>query len=73
MVGVPPSCELLGGFAIGARASLLWYHSANAKCQRALCTHPMPGYKQRKVKKKGSKGQGPGLTFVSNKQDATFV
>ena len=36
MVGVPPSCALLGGFAIGARVSLLWQHSANAKCQRVL-------------------------------------
>ena len=24
--GVPPSCALLGGFAIGARVSLLWQH-----------------------------------------------
>jgi len=29
-----PSCALLSGFAIGARVSLLWQHSANAKCQR---------------------------------------
>jgi len=36
MVGVPPSCALLGVFAIGARVSLLWQHSANAKCQRVL-------------------------------------
>jgi len=36
MVGVVPSCALLGGFAIGARISLLWQHSANAKCQRVL-------------------------------------
>jgi len=27
---------LLGGFAVGARVSLLWQHSANAKCQRVL-------------------------------------
>jgi len=32
----PPSCALLGGFAIGARVALLWQHSANAKCQRVL-------------------------------------
>ena len=25
--GVPPSCALLGGFAIGARVSLLWQHT----------------------------------------------
>ena len=38
---VSPSCALLGVSAIDARASLLWQHSANAKCQRvhvlALC------------------------------------
>ena len=33
---MPPSCALLGGFAIGARVALLWQHSANAKCQRVL-------------------------------------
>jgi len=36
MVGVPPSSALLGGFAMGARVSLLWQHRANAKCQRVL-------------------------------------
>jgi len=36
MVGVPPSCALLGGFAIGARVTLQWQHSANAKCQLVL-------------------------------------
>jgi len=30
--GCPPSCALLGGFAIGARVALLWQHNANAKC-----------------------------------------
>jgi len=34
--GVPRSCAVLGGFAIGARVSLLWQHIANAKCQRVL-------------------------------------
>jgi len=29
---MPPSCALLGGFAIGARVALLWQHNANAKC-----------------------------------------
>jgi len=27
---MPPSCALLGGFAIGARVALLWQHYANA-------------------------------------------
>jgi len=36
MVGVPSSCALLSGFAIGARVSLLWQHRRNAKCQRVL-------------------------------------
>ena len=30
--GMPPSCALLGGFAIGARVALLWQHNANEKC-----------------------------------------
>jgi len=34
--GVHSSCALLGEFAIGARVSLLWQHSENAKCQRVL-------------------------------------
>jgi len=29
VVGIPPSCALLGGFAIGARVALLWQHNAN--------------------------------------------
>ena len=33
---MPPSCALLGGFAIGERVVLLWQHNANAKCQRVL-------------------------------------
>jgi len=37
--GCPPSCALLGGFAIGARVALLWQHSANAKYQRVLSTY----------------------------------
>jgi len=40
MVRVPPSCALLGGFAIDAR------HSANAKCQRVLCARSMLGLLQ---------------------------
>jgi len=27
---MPPSCALLGGFAIDARDALLWQHNANA-------------------------------------------
>jgi len=27
---MPPSCALLGGFAIGARVALLWQHDGNA-------------------------------------------
>jgi len=27
---MPPSCALLGGFAIGAQVALLWQHNANA-------------------------------------------
>jgi len=29
---MPPTCVLLGGFAINARIALLWQHNANAKC-----------------------------------------
>jgi len=32
MVGMPPSCAPLGGFAIGAGVALLWQHNVNAKC-----------------------------------------
>jgi len=34
--GLPRSCAVLGGSAIGARVSLLWQNSANAKCQPVL-------------------------------------
>ena len=27
---MPPSCALLGGFAVGARVALLWQHYGNA-------------------------------------------
>jgi len=33
---MPPSCAVLGGFAIGARIALLWQHNANAKCYRQI-------------------------------------
>jgi len=38
MAGVPYSCALLRGFAIGARVSLLWQHSAEREMSAsALC------------------------------------
>jgi len=43
MVGVPSSSALLGGFAIGARVSLLW-HSAERKMSASACTRSMPGF-----------------------------
>jgi len=44
MVGVPSSCTLLGGFAIGARISLLWKHSvAEREMSASACTRSMPG------------------------------
>jgi len=35
---MPPSCALLGGFAIGARVALQWQHNANRsyKCEREM-------------------------------------
>ena len=33
---MPPSCALLGEFAIGTQVSLLWQHSPNTKRQRVL-------------------------------------
>ena len=38
VVGMPPSCALLGGFAIGARVALLWQHNAKCsyKCEREM-------------------------------------
>jgi len=42
---MPPSCAVLGGFAIGARVALLWQHNANAKCLRVhACTRSMPTF-----------------------------
>ena len=43
MVGVPPSCAVLDGFAIGARVSLLWQHSAEREMSASACTRSMPG------------------------------
>ena len=34
----PPSCALLGGFAIGARVSLLWQHSGEREISASACT-----------------------------------
>jgi len=33
---MPPSCALLGGFAIGARVALLWQHNANRSYKLAF-------------------------------------
>jgi len=33
---MPPSCALLGGFAIGARVALLWQHYGNARQSPAV-------------------------------------
>ena len=43
MVGVSPGCALLGWFAIGARVSLLWQHSAEREMLASACTR-MPGF-----------------------------
>jgi len=44
MVGVPPGCAVLGGFAIGALVLLLWQHSAKREMSVSACTHSVPGY-----------------------------
>jgi len=36
---MPPSCALLGGFAIGARVALLWQHYGNAWQSPAVIRH----------------------------------
>jgi len=42
--GVPSSCALLGGFAIGGgRISLLRQRSAEREMSASACTHSMPG------------------------------
>jgi len=35
---MPPSCALLGGFAVGALVALLWQHNANPSytCEREM-------------------------------------
>ena len=43
MVWVPSSCALFGGFAIGARISLLWQHSTEREMLASACTRSMPG------------------------------
>jgi len=35
---MPPSCALLGGFAIGARVALLWQHNVNPSYKLATIT-----------------------------------
>jgi len=44
--GVPSSCALLGGFAIGARVSLLRQHSPERKmsARASACTRSVPGF-----------------------------
>ena len=37
---MPPSCALLGGFAIGARNALLWQHYGNAWQSPAVIRRP---------------------------------
>jgi len=39
---MPSSCALLGGFAIGARVSLLWHHIAECEMSASACTRCMP-------------------------------
>jgi len=41
---VPSSCALLGGFAIGARVSLLWQHGAEREMSANACPRCMPGH-----------------------------
>jgi len=41
-IGVPSSCALFGGFAIGARVSLLSQHSAEREMSASACTRSMP-------------------------------
>ena len=42
MVGGALYCALLGGFAIGARVSLLWQHSAEREMYASACTRSVP-------------------------------
>jgi len=41
--GVHSSCALLDGFAMGARVSLLWQHSAEREMSASVCTLSVPG------------------------------
>jgi len=41
--GMPPSCGLLGGLAIGARVSLLWQHSDEREISASACSRSIPG------------------------------
>jgi len=45
--GMPSSCALLGGFAIGARVSLLRQHGAERETSASACTRSMPGSGER--------------------------
>jgi len=42
--GVPSSCALLGGFAIGARVFVADTVAQNAKMSESACTLSTPGY-----------------------------
>ena len=42
VVGDAPYCAVLDGFAIGARVSLLWQHSAKREMSASACTRSMP-------------------------------
>jgi len=44
MVGVPCSCALLGGFAIGATGFLAITSSAEREMSASACTRSMPGF-----------------------------
>ena len=43
MVAVPSSFALLGGFAIGARVSLLWQHNTERETSASASARSMPG------------------------------
>jgi len=49
MVGVPSSCALLGGFAIGAQVSLLWQHTYVNLWPYTLQMHIAPNAKFQRV------------------------
>ena len=46
---MPPSCALLGGFAIGARDALLWQHYGNACVAEPSGNQPGPPHAARRT------------------------